>query len=324
MAMTNLEDAFLDTETLVKKQDELEKFYLSNVENLSFINDEGLTITATRLIVKDPIAKIVIIPGRGEIAHKFYEFFYTLSQLKIGAIVCFGRGQATSTRLLKNQQKCHIEHFEDLAKDVTFILDKLKIKDYKLLAFSLGGLISMDIIKNSPNKPSKAALIAPYIWPYFRLNKATLCGIIRLLGSLPFTQRMYTPHGKAYKKVPFERNIHSHNEVRYNNYHEYYRIHPNYTIGGPTFKFVKEALLKQLELFKTKFEFTIPVYVQAPTEDKVVNTNESRRFFLKHHLDPIPPKFELIEDSFHDIINESDEFRIKCLAKALAFLVEQD
>ena len=116
--------AFINTDELVAKKEELEKYYLSHTENLSFKNNEGITLTATRFIVDDPIARIVIIPGRGEIAHKYYEFFYTLGQLHIGAVICFARGQATSTRLLENKQKCHIEHFEDFANDISFILDK--------------------------------------------------------------------------------------------------------------------------------------------------------------------------------------------------------
>ncbi|MBQ8477913.1 MAG: alpha/beta fold hydrolase, partial [Succinivibrio sp.] len=223
--------------------------------------------------------------------------------------------------LLENRQKCHIEHFEDFAKDICFILDKLNITNYKLLAFSLGGLISLDIIKNMPNKPEKAALIAPYIWPYFKLNKTLLKLFVNTLGTLPYTKTMYTPHGKEYKKVPFEINHHSHNQVRYDNYHDYYAKHPAYTIGGPTFKFVKEALRKQLELIKGLFDFTIPVYVQAAGDDKVVSTKESQAYFLSHQHDTIPPKYEIIDNAYHDILNEDDQYRIKCLANALKFLI---
>lgn len=319
--MNKYTKAFLKTDELVAKKEDLEKYYLSHTENLSFTNDEGITLTATKFIIDDPIARIVIIPGRGEIAHKYYEFFYTLGQLRIGAVICFARGQATSSRLLENRQKCHIEHFEDFAKDICFILDKLNITNYKLLAFSLGGLISLDIIKNMPNKPEKAALIAPYIWPYFKLNKTLLKLFVNTLGTLPYSKTMYTPHGKEYKKVPFEINHHSHNQVRYDNYHDYYAKHPAYTIGGPTFKFVKEALRKQLELIKGKFDFTIPVYVQAAGDDKVVSTKESQAYFLSHQHDTIPPKYEIIDNAYHDILNEDDQYRIKCLANALKFLI---
>ena len=319
--MNKYSKAFLSTDELVQKKDFLEKYYLSHIENLSFTNDEGYTLTASRFIVDDPIDRIVIIPGRGEISHKYYEFLYTLGQLKIGALIVFARGQATSTRVLANRQKCHIFNFSDLSKDVCFILDKLNIKDYKLLTFSLGGLISLDIIKNFENKPSKAALVAPYLWPQFGNSKLLLKIFVKLLGSLPFTKTMYTPHGSEYKRVAFEENHHSHNQVRYDNYHDYFALHPNYTIGGPTFKFVKEAMDKQLELMNDKFEFDIPIYVQAAGEDKVVSISESQKFFLSHKDDKCPPKYEIIDKAYHDIINEDDEYRIRCLANALKFLI---
>lgn len=318
--MKRIKDAFINTETLKKDREMLEKFYLSNVENLSFTNPEGYELTASRLIVDNPVESLVIIPGRGEIAHKFCELFYSLSKLKVAAVVIFARGQGSSTRVLPDRQKYHIEHFEDYAKDVTFVLDKLYIRDYNLLAFSLGGLISLDILKNQENKPKRVSLIAPYLWPYFNLKKPSLYFFISLLDALPFTRTMYTPHGSEYKKLEFEGNHHSHDPERFNYYHDYFEKHPVYTIGGPTFHFVKEAMKKQLELFKDKFEFTVPVFCQSAGDDKVVSTKEAQRFFEKHANDPVPPKFEVIENAYHDIINESDEFRIKSLTKALDFL----
>ena len=320
--MNKYSKVFLSTQELKEKRQELEEFYRSHVENLKFKTPEGYEVTASRLIVEEPKDYLVIIPGRGEIAHKFCEFFYSLYKLNIGAVVVFARGQATSTRVLPDRQKCHVEKFEDLAKDVTFILDQLKISNYKLLAFSLGCLISLDIIKNFDNKPVKASFIAPYIWPYFKMSKWLLKLFINTLGALPATRTMYTPHGSEYKKLKFAGNHHSHDEERFNYYHDYFEKHPSYTIGGPTFQFVREAMKKQLELIHSDFEFSMPVFVQSAGADMVVDTDEAEKFFLKHANDKNPPKFEIIENAYHDIINESDEFRIKSLSKALEFLFE--
>ncbi len=318
--MTKFADAFIDTATLIQKRDEIERFYQEHTENLSFVNNEGYTLTAVRLNVDNPKDFLVIIPGRGEIGHKFAEFFYSLWQLKIGAIVIFARGQAQSTRILEDRQKCHIHRFEDLASDVTFVLDALNIHNYKLLAFSLGGLVSLDIIKNGANKPERAALISPYLWPYFKLPKAILMIFIMTFGTLSFTQNLYTPHGKEYKPLEFVGNHHSHDKERFTYYHEYFKNHPDLTIGGPTYRFVREAMRKQLEMQNESFEFTLPVYTQSSENDKVVDTRTCEKFFLEHAKDKVPPRFEIIKGAFHDVINESDEYRIEPLAKALKFL----
>lgn len=318
--MTTFIDAFIDTATLKEKREEIECFYQEQTEHLSFVNNEGYTLTAVKLIVNNPRDFLVIIPGRGEIGHKFAEFFYTLSLLKIGAVVIFARGQAQSTRILEDRQKCHLHKFEDLTSDVTFVLNAMNIHNYKLLAFSLGGLVSLDIIKNGTNKPQRAALISPYLWPYFKLPKFILTVFIMIFGTLSFTQNLYTPHGKEYKPLEFDNNHHSHDKERFTYYHEYFKNHPELTIGGPTYRFVREAMRKQLEMLHDSFEFTLPIYTQSSENDRVVDTKTCQNFFLDHQKDKVPPQFEIIKGAFHDVINESDEYRIEPLAKALNFL----
>lgn len=141
-------------------------------------------------------------------------------------------------------------------------------------------------------------------------------------GSLPFLSTMYTPHGKEYKKIPFEINHHSHSKERYEAYHDYYTKHPKLTIGGPTYRFVKEAMRKQMEIIDSTFTFTIPVFCQSAGCDKVVSTAVAEHFFENHQGDPVPPKFEIIDNAYHDLINESDEFRIRSLSNALDFLFD--
>ncbi|MGN0902142.1 MAG: alpha/beta fold hydrolase [Succinivibrio sp.] len=318
--MNRYTKAFLNVESYVAKHDEIERLYRSSVEIINFTTPDGLTLVAARLNVENAKDKLVIIPGRGEIPHKFAEFFYTLSELKISAVVIFARGQYLSSRILKDKNKCHIDKFENFSKDISFVLDELKIRDYKLLAFSLGGLISLDIIVNGKNKPSRAALISPYLWPHFKLRKSVLKAVITFFGTMPGLRTMYTPHGSTYKRVPFEENNHAHCKERYNYYHDYFALHPNYTIGGPTFHFVKECLKKQLQLKAAKFEFPIPVYCQSSGDDQVVSTPDAQEFFELHKNDPIKPRFEIVDGAWHDVINETDNYRTPMMANALKFL----
>ena len=179
----------------------------------------------------------------------------------------------------------------------------------------------MNYDKNGYNKPSKAALIAPYVWPYFNLPKPFLMAFALSFGSIPFLRTAYTPHGKEYKRLEFIGNHHSHCEERFVAYHDYFAKHPELTIGGPTYQFVKEAMLKQIEIIDTDFEFAMPIYCQSAGCDKVVSTAVAEHFFEKHMQDKFKPRFEIIDNAYHDLINESDEFRIKSLANALEFLL---
>lgn len=320
MDIKTIEQAFLSCAEFVQNQAEIEDFYDKNVEFVKIPITKKTFATAHCLRVENPEDTLVIIPGRGEIGHKYAELFYSLSKLNIDVIVVFARGQGQSSRYIKNTHKCHVNYFSNFSKDILHALEVLGIRRYKLLAFSLGGLISLDIIKNFSKKPAKAALISPFLWPYFQMNRYLIMFLSYSVGSLPFLNTCYTPYGKEYRKVDFQNNHHSHCQERYEYYHEYYRTHPYLTIGSPTYGFVCECVKKQLELFNSDFEFKVPTYVQSSGDDKVVNTFMSEQFFKKHQDDRRAPVFEIIDNAYHDILNESDEYRVQSLVRALAFL----
>lgn len=52
----------------------------------------------------------------------------------------------------------------------------------------------------------------------------------------------------------------------------------------------------------------------------VVSTPAAKEFCLRHANDTIAPKFELIPHAYHDILNESDNYRNSAMLKALNFL----
>lgn len=321
MDINTIEKAFLSSSEFVEKQALIEEFFDKNVEFIKVKIGRGRHFaTAHRLKKENPEDTLVIIPGRGEIAHKYAELFYSLSKLNIDVIVVFARGQGQSSRYLKDTHKCHINCFSNFSKDILQVLNHLQVKKYKILSFSLGGLISLDIIKNWGFRPQKAALISPYIWPYFQMNRYLIMLIAYSLGSPPYLSTLYTPYGKEYKRVPFDTNHHSHCKERYEYYHDYYASHNELTIGCPTYGFVCECIKKQLELLNSSFSFKVPVYIQSSGDDKVVNTLMAKQFFDQHSIDRLAPKFEIIENAYHDILNESDEYRVKSLSKALAFL----
>ena len=85
-------------------------------------------------------------------------------------------------------------------------------------------------------------------------------------------------------------------------------------------KIIRHIKNKQIELINSDFEFDIDIYCQSAGKDKVVSTPKAKEFFQKHMNDKCKPRFEIIENCFHDLINESDEYRIDALAKALEFL----
>lgn len=309
----------LNEQELLQNQANIEDFFNHKIIKHSFLHPNGLTLTALELL-GDPKNTLVIIPGRGEIGHKYAELLFSLRSLNWRILILFSRGQGGSTRLLADSNRCHIDRFEYFRADIQFLLNKLYVKEYKLMAFSLGALISLDLIVNGDHIPKKAALLAPYIYPYFPLPKFVLRTLILSLGYLPLLKISYTPHGHNYKRIPFADNHHSHSEIRYNLYHDYYAAHPELTIGGPTWGFLRQAYLTQMRLIHGDFKFKIPIMGILAGNDKVVSSKEASAFLKKHTHDNLDTKIITIENAYHDLLNESDQYRIQSLPQALKFL----
>lgn len=273
--------------------------------------------------LQDSSHTLVIVPGRAETEHKYAELLYHLKDTGLRVLVCFVRGQGQSSMVLYDSNKCHVERFLHYRHDLENILSYLDVgPNFRLMGFSLGGLISMEFCFNTTYryKPRAVALIAPFLGINMPFSPRVVYPILKILCNIRSFALAYTPHGKEYKRVPFEENFHSHSPVRYNLYHDYYASHPQLPLAGPTYKFVKCCMQAQGRLRKRKSRFTFPMLCLGAGADNVVSTQAAQEFCQEHSHDPIPPIFELVPHAYHDILNESDNYRNEPLLKALNFL----
>lgn len=273
--------------------------------------------------LQDSSNTLVIVPGRAETEHKYAELLYHLKDSGLRVIVCFVRGQGQSSMVLYDSNKCHVERFLHYRHDLENILSYLDVgPKFKLMGFSLGGLISMEFCFNTtyPYKPKSVALIAPFLGINMPFSPKLVYPIIKVLCQIRSFALAYTPHGKEYKRVPFEENFHSHSPLRYNLYHDYYASHPQLALAGPTYKFVQCCMQAQGRLRKRKVRFNFPMLCLGAGADNVVSTQAAQEFCREHANDPIAPIFELVPHAYHDILNESDGYRNEPLLKALNFL----
>lgn len=312
----------LHDETFLKEHlQEIEDYYAKNITTHK-ISYNNIDLYA-HITNSDKSKTLVIVPGRAEVLHKYKELVYNLKDANIKIVIAFVRGQGDSTRFFKDSPKCHIECFEDYTNDLEIILKELNIKKFSMLSFSLGCLISLDFYLHKKDfEIQKIALLEPYLWPYFlNLNKKILQAIIYTSYHLGFA-KSYTPHGSEYKYKKFELNNHSHSKFRYEYYHSYYEKHQDKALGGPSFAFVYHCMQKQKEILNKDFQFNIPIFIAVAMEDKVVDSNESIKFYLKHKSDKVTPKLIKVAYAYHDLLNERDDIRHKAIQSALEFLLK--
>lgn len=323
----------IGTETsLAELYPKIDAFYENDLKHHRIHVSDNLFLSALELeapdgspgtSLQDSSNTLVIIAGRAETEHKYAELLYHLRDSKLRILVCFVRGQGQSSMVLYDSNKCHIERFLHYRVDLENILSYLDVgPNYKMLGFSLGGLIALEFCFNTKfqYKPKALALICPFLGIPNLLAPKVVYPILKILCNIRSFALSYTPHGKEYVRLPFEENIHSHSPLRYDIYHDYYIDHPQLALAGPTYKFVKCCMQAQQRLDKIKCNFDFPMLCLSAGADMVVSTEAAREFCKRHENDRVPPKFELIPHAYHDILNEDDSYRNPAMLKALNFL----
>ena len=319
-------------ESLAALAPQLDAFFENTLKHHRIHISDNLFLSAIELpaapgtpgtSLSDSSNTLVIIPGRAETEYKYTELLYNLKDSGLRVLVCFVRGQGQSSMVLYGSNKCHVERFLHYRQDVENILSYLDVgPNFKMMGFSLGGLISLEFCFNTrfKYKPQSLALMAPFLGINTPISPKVLYPILKVLCHIRSFAISYTPYGREYVRIPFEENFHSHSPERYNLYHDYYAANPSLALAGPTYKFVRCCLQAQLRLEKIKAKFDFPMLCISAGADSIVSTEAARAFCKRHEHDPVPPHFELIPHSYHDILNEADCYRNEALLKALNFL----
>lgn len=314
----NEHNFLLTCDEFIKKHQNITDFYAHNIIKHKLRSQDGLTLSVLEFKPIDYTKTLVIIPGRGEIEYKYAEFLYSLRDLKLRVIVPFVRGQGHSTNTLSHSNATYIEDFNLYRTDILSSLQQLSVHNFAMLSFSLGALIALDFIKYEKLLPTKLCTIAPFLYPYINLPDCIVNSFIRLANLC--CKNSYAPHHGEYKRISFDKNIHTHCKERYEKYHDYYEANYQNCPGGITYAFLNACLNKQQELLYSNYELNVPLLCLIPLEDKIVAPNKTLNFVHKHKHDQKSLSYKTIEHAYHDILNEVDDIRNNNLYLALDFL----
>ncbi|MCR5085219.1 MAG: alpha/beta hydrolase [Succinivibrionaceae bacterium] len=284
------------------------------------VSRDGLTLSVIESPAPGHLPPLLIVAGRAEIEHKYAEFLYSAHGMGISVAVAFVRGNGSSSRVLPGTARTHLRDYHDLRSDIECCHRALGWERYHLMGFSMGGLIALDAVAHGTLRPERLALCAPYLHPQAGGCPAPLLrAASALCAAIPALSTGYPPTQGDYRRIPFAENHHSHSELRYGRYHDYYAAHPELCISGTTWGFLHETLSMQAELRRLDFALTIPTLAITSGADRVVNSAYALEFFNRHRHDPCPPICLNIDGAFHDLINESDAYRTPALLRVLEF-----
>lgn len=272
-------------------------------------------------------AALVVLPGRTEPVERYGEVAADLVPLGYSLLVLDVRGQGRSGRLLgldqppgsPEFQKGHVERFEDYVDDLgTFLRAVVRDRPGRRvlgLGHSMGAAILARRAQLHPRDLEALALSSPM----FRIP-------IPPLGPAFVRLQLLLGRGEAYARgvgpldparVDFETHRTTHSEARFR--WKFGHIPgPELWLGGPTYRWVHEALRLTAAVRRDAARLRVPTLVLQASEDVVVvNAGQDE---VAAAAPPGVVTKVVIEGAYHELLMEADVHRRAALLAIIAFL----
>lgn len=326
---TGLDNPFLllTEQELAQKDGELTQFWQQQVVTGFLKAADGTPLFYAYHKPAEAKSTILIVTGRTEAIAKYQALFFELGRLGYAVLGYDHRGQGQSGRLLEDPQIGHVTSFADYVQDLHLLqteLSPLLPKDKVLLAHSMGGAVASSYLATYPGVFKAAALSAPMHAPNTELlfGAKDGCYLQQLLGwSCPDCYAGFA--SSPYQDSAFANNIYSHSEVRYQRFRQLFKQQPGLQLGGPSWQWLGAACAVADQMPTIASKIQLPVKILQAGEDVAV-TAEAQQLFCealgKYCAGGAVMK---IEGARHEILFESDGYRIPALTEILRFYQQQ-
>ena len=197
---------------------------------------------------------VLIFPGRTEFIEKYGQIAGALAARGLASMAIDWRGQGLADRLLPNPQVGHVAHFSDYQKDVAAMIRTARMLDlprpFYLLAHSMGGAIGLraameglavDAVAFSA--PMWGIKFAPHVKPAAWVLSHLMPHVGQGHKLPPGTQLEHHVLAEG-----FEGNLLTRDRAQFNIMHAQLTAHPELALGGPSYVWLRAALLETRHL----------------------------------------------------------------------------
>lgn len=269
---------------------------------------------------------VVVVNGRIESVWKYQEIFYELFLRGFDVYAFDHRGQGQSDRLISDREMGYVYDFVDYVEDMERVLKTFQLDSYDkryLLAHSMGATISTRYLQTHKNHPFHAAAFSAPMYGIdlpFWLQPIAIPVTQILAAFSPKTN--YAPGYTAYVAKPFKDNRLSQSEIRYRWFRELYKTKPELKLGGPSVRWVWQALMASKQCIQMTRQIRTPLLILQGGDDRIVSNKSQKTFFNKlrktnDHCELLP-----IEGARHELLVEKDCYRNKVLASIFTFFAK--
>ncbi len=261
-------------------------------------------------------ADVIVMHGYSEGLYKYRELFYHLICHGYNVHALEARGHGRSVATLKDDNKIHIENFDDYVSDLAKLADSIEGRRPKyLIGHSMGGCICLRYLETLKNEISKLVLSSPMA----RLDTHGIPEFPSLVISRNACRR-----GKAEnfifgqmewleKNDTFDRSAAS-SKCRYEYFRNFRTEHPQYRKSGASYAWIREALTAERKARKESGLIKIPTLLFEAEKDDYVDT----RFFSHLKMDKL--RIVRTTGTKHEVLNSDNSVLEKILDIMFSFL----
>ncbi|WP_306153271.1 alpha/beta fold hydrolase [Roseovarius sp. MMSF_3281] len=224
---------------------------------------------------------VLLFPGRTEYIEKYGRAAQDFAKRGYATLAVDWRGQGLADRLLDDAMSGHVQFFDDYQKDVEAVVTALDTLDVPrplhLLGHSMGGCIGLRAAMNG--LPVASCGFSGPMWG-IRISSP----LRPVAWSLSWGSRrvglchLYAPGTKSDTYVlaePFETNKLTCDADMYQHMIAQARAHPELTLGGPSLRWLHEALRETLALSRLPSP-DLPCLTLLGTEEDIVDVSRIR------------------------------------------------
>ncbi|MCB2136958.1 MAG: alpha/beta hydrolase [Rhodobacteraceae bacterium] len=262
---------------------------------------------------------VFLFPGRTEYIEKYGPAAGELSARGYAMATLDWRGQGLAERLLPDPAPGHISRFRDYQKDVAALLAFVSAEDlpkpYYLLAHSMGGCIGLRSLHEGCG--ARAAVFSAPMWGI---------GMTPALRPVAISLGFMAPRiGMGHKLVPgtkpktyvldapFEGNVLTRDPAMYAFMQRQLTQHPELAIGGPTLRWLHEALSETRALAALPSP-ACPALTVLGRLERVVDTAAIHRRMARWP----GGRLDLVDGAEHEVIMEGTDIRARFFDAAAA------
>ncbi|RLM20713.1 lysophospholipase [Brenneria alni] len=268
---------------------------------------------------------VVVFPGRIESYVKYSEVAYDLFHNGYDVLVMDHRGQGRSGRLLDDGHRGHVLRFSDYVDDIEWLWQQ-QIAPYAhtrrfALAHSMGGVILAQFLARQPQAFDAVALCAPMCGIHLPIPHWLAWRVVDWAERHPSVRDYYAIGTGQWRPLPYMVNMLTHSRERYQRSVRFYADSPELRVGGPTYHWVREAMLVGKQLLAQAADITTPILLLQAEEDRVVDNRSQDTFCqaLAQSGHPCVGRIpQIIKGARHEILFEKDNIRAQAFALILA------